>query len=72
MRAAGPIYRSNPLVGLYLRHLQFEIADAVDRPDIAGKVAERFLVEVDGMGEAGTLLLAAAGPRTPDVGLRPI
>jgi hypothetical protein len=59
----GPIYQSHPLVGLYLRYLQFQIADAVDRPDIAGKVAERFLVEVDGMGEPGTLLLASAGPR---------
>ena len=59
----GPIYQSHPLVDLYLRYLQFEIADAVDRPDIAGKVAERFLVEIDGIGEPGTLLLAAAGPR---------
>jgi tetratricopeptide (TPR) repeat protein len=58
----GPIYQSHPLVGLYLRYLQFQIADAVDRSDIAGKVAERFLVEIDGMGEPGTLLLAAAGP----------
>ena len=50
----GPIYQSHPLVGLYLRYLQFEIADAVDQQDIAGKVAERLLVEVDNIGEAGT------------------
>ena len=59
----GPIYQSHPLLNLYLRYLQFEIADAVDQPDIAGKVAERFLVEIDGVGEPGTLLLTGTGPR---------
>jgi hypothetical protein len=59
----GPIYQSHPLLNLYLRYLQFEIADAVDQLDIAGKVAERFLVEIDSIGEPGMLLLAAAGPR---------
>jgi tetratricopeptide (TPR) repeat protein len=59
----GPIYQSDPLLNLYLRYLQFEIADAVDMPDIAGKVAERFLVEIDSIGEPGTLLLTATGPR---------
>jgi len=58
----GPIYPNHPLVGLLLRFLQFRIADSVDKPDIAGKVAKRFLVEVDHMGEAGTLLLTSAGP----------
>lgn len=58
----GPIYQSHPVVGLYLRYLQFQIADAVDKPDIAGKVAERFLVEIDEAGEAGTLLLVSSGP----------
>jgi hypothetical protein len=50
-------------VGVCLRYLQFEIADAVDKPDIAGRVAERFLFEVDSIGEAGMLLFAATGPR---------
>ena len=59
----GPIYPNRPLLNLYLRYLQFEIADAVDQPDVAGKVAERFLVEIDSIGEPGTLLLTAAGPR---------
>ena len=59
----GPIYQNHPLLNLYLRYLQFEIADAVDRPDIAGEVAERFLAEIDDIGEPGTLLLTATGPR---------
>jgi tetratricopeptide (TPR) repeat protein len=63
LRTDGPIYQSHPVVGLYLRFLQFEIADAVDKPDIAGKVAERFLVEIDSAGEPGTLLLTATGAR---------
>ncbi|MBX3497744.1 MAG: hypothetical protein KF769_16035, partial [Parvibaculum sp.] len=59
----GPIYQSHPLVGLYLRYLQFQIADAVDKPDIAGKVAKRFLIEVDEMGDRGAIFLTSEGPR---------
>ncbi len=57
------IYNNHPLLNLYLRYLQFEIADAVDKPDIAGNVAERFMLEADDIGETGLLLLSAAGPR---------
>ena len=51
------------MLNLYLRYLQFEVADAVDQLDIAAKVAERFLAEIEGLGTPGTLFLAGTDPQ---------
>ena len=63
MKTDVPIYAGSPLVGAYLRFLQFQIADAVDKPEVAGDAAERFLIEINELGETGQLLLTSSGPR---------
>lgn len=55
-------YPENALVGAYLRLLQFEVADAVEEADVAGRAAERLLVEIDELPEElGVLLTTIAG-----------
>lgn len=63
LKTDQPIYPSSPIVGLYLRALQFLVAAAVDKPDIAGATARRFLDEAEALGEPGMLMIVSAAPR---------
>ncbi len=58
------IYTAHPLVGVYLRLLQFEIADAVEQTEVAGRIAERLLEEIDELGgDTAVLLTTVAAPQ---------
>lgn len=51
------IYESNKFVGVLIRLLQFEIADALGQNDASAKVAERLLVEMDELSDQTTMAL---------------
>lgn len=56
------LYPGSTLVAGYLRLLQFEVADAVEQAEVAGRAAERLLVEIDDLPEElGALLTVVAG-----------
>ncbi|MGQ2969377.1 MAG: hypothetical protein ACT6RF_11580 [Allorhizobium sp.] len=63
LRTDQALYPSNPTVGLYLRALQFQVADAVDKPDIAGAAARRFILEAEPLGDVRAMMMVTAAPR---------
>jgi GNAT superfamily N-acetyltransferase len=59
-----PIYGGNAIIATYMRLVQFEIADAVEEPDVAGRVADRLLIEITELPtEVAALIMLTAGPK---------
>ena len=55
-----PIYDAEPIVAVYLRLLQFQVADAVEQSEAAGRIAERLIIEINKLNDVPKALLMTA------------